>query len=246
MPLWGSLRCSPMIRVRFTGPAMLALVVALALAAPGGARASSRQVMILQDDANLVYASPQKAAQTLSTLKGMGVDRVRISVVWQLLAPRLASEPGAEVRRHQPQRLSPGRVVSLRLPGPRRDPRRSPGVLPADRPGAQLGHHAAQAGPGLPVLPRPQRHGVRAVRPGGGPALRRQLRAARRRGGRQAPGRPLLGNLERAEHQQLDDPAVEHDQGRREGAGLPGDLPRGWSTPPGTDWSPPATATTRS
>ncbi len=62
-------------------------VVVLALAAPGGARASSTQVMILQDDANLVYASPQRATETLDTLKRMGVDRVRISVVWQLLAP---------------------------------------------------------------------------------------------------------------------------------------------------------------
>jgi hypothetical protein len=61
--------------------------VVLLLAAPGGASASTNQVTILQDDANLVYASPQHAAATLRFLKAMGVDRVRISVVWQLLAP---------------------------------------------------------------------------------------------------------------------------------------------------------------
>ena len=67
---------------------MLAVMVALALAAPGGALASHRQAMILQDDAKLIYSSPQSVASTLQTLKNMGVDRVRVSVVWQLLAPK--------------------------------------------------------------------------------------------------------------------------------------------------------------
>lgn len=55
---------------------MLAVMVALALAAPGGALASHRQAMILQDDATLIYASPQSVSATLQTLKNMGVDRV--------------------------------------------------------------------------------------------------------------------------------------------------------------------------
>jgi beta-glucosidase/6-phospho-beta-glucosidase/beta-galactosidase len=67
---------------------MLAVMVALALAAPGGASASHRQAMILQDDAKLIYSSPESVSATLQTLKNMGVDRVRVSVVWQLLAPQ--------------------------------------------------------------------------------------------------------------------------------------------------------------
>jgi hypothetical protein len=67
---------------------MLAVMVALALAAPGGALASHRQAMILQDDAKLIYSSPASVSATLQTLKNMGVDRVRVSVVWQLLAPK--------------------------------------------------------------------------------------------------------------------------------------------------------------
>jgi len=69
-------------------PWVLAIIVALALAAPAGALASHRQEMILQDDAQLIYSSPAHVSQTLQTLKAMGVDRVRVSVVWSLLAPQ--------------------------------------------------------------------------------------------------------------------------------------------------------------
>ncbi len=76
---------------RSTLPGMLAVLVALALAAPGAALASGQQAMILQDDAKLIYASPQSVGQTLQMLKNMGIDRVRVSVVWQLLAPHAGS-----------------------------------------------------------------------------------------------------------------------------------------------------------
>jgi beta-glucosidase/6-phospho-beta-glucosidase/beta-galactosidase len=70
---------------------MLAVMVALALAAPSGALASHRQAMILQDDAKLIYSSPQSVSATLQTLKNMGVNRVRVSVVWSLLAPNASA-----------------------------------------------------------------------------------------------------------------------------------------------------------
>ncbi len=66
---------------------MLAIILALALAIPGGASASNRQQMVLQDDQQLVYASPSHVADVLKTLSQMGVDRVRVSVVWSLVAP---------------------------------------------------------------------------------------------------------------------------------------------------------------
>jgi hypothetical protein len=69
-------------------PGVLAIMVALALAAPGAALASSRQEMILQDDAQLIYAAPSHVSETLRNLKAIGVDRVRVSVVWSLLAPQ--------------------------------------------------------------------------------------------------------------------------------------------------------------
>jgi hypothetical protein len=70
---------------------VLAIVVALALAAPAGALASHSQTMTLQDDQQLIYSSQAQVASTLATLKAMGVDRVRVSVVWSLLAPKPAS-----------------------------------------------------------------------------------------------------------------------------------------------------------
>ena len=72
-----------------------AAVLAVALLAPGGARASSPQEMILQDDTALIYSSPSQVAANLQTLKNMGVDRVRVSVVWSLIAPdaSAAKEP---------------------------------------------------------------------------------------------------------------------------------------------------------
>jgi hypothetical protein len=77
-----------MRRPRSTLTGVLAVMVALALASPGGALASHKQAMILQDDAKLIYSSPESVSSTLQTLKNMGVDRVRVSVVWQLLAPK--------------------------------------------------------------------------------------------------------------------------------------------------------------
>jgi hypothetical protein len=75
---------------------VLAMIVALALAIPGAALASNRQEMVLQDDSQLIYATPAHAALTLQLLKSMGVDRVRVSVVWSLLAP-------ASLSTHRPQ-----------------------------------------------------------------------------------------------------------------------------------------------
>lgn len=62
-------------------------VLAVALLAPGGARASGSQETILQDDTALIYSSPDQVAANLQRLKDMGVDRVRVSVVWSLIAP---------------------------------------------------------------------------------------------------------------------------------------------------------------
>ena len=67
--------------------AVLAILVAAALLAPGGALANSSQETILQDDTALIYSSPTQVATNLQTLKNMGIDRVRVSVVWSLVAP---------------------------------------------------------------------------------------------------------------------------------------------------------------
>jgi hypothetical protein len=57
------------------------------LALPVGAGASGSQESMFQDDTLLVYARPSTVARTLDTLRALGIDRVRVSVFWSLVAP---------------------------------------------------------------------------------------------------------------------------------------------------------------
>jgi hypothetical protein len=66
--------------------ALLVALVAL-LAAPAAASASAGQETILMDDAEIVYAKPDHLDRRLAEIKALGVDRVRVSVYWRLLAP---------------------------------------------------------------------------------------------------------------------------------------------------------------
>jgi hypothetical protein len=68
--------------------ALVAAIAALGCAVPSGASASTTQGSILQDDNQLIYSSPAHVAQVLDELVALGVQRVRISVLWALVAPR--------------------------------------------------------------------------------------------------------------------------------------------------------------
>lgn len=56
-------------------------------ALPATAAAGSRQESTFQDDNLLVFAEPEAVAQTMDKLKGLGVDRLRVSVFWGSVAP---------------------------------------------------------------------------------------------------------------------------------------------------------------
>jgi hypothetical protein len=71
---------------------LLGLVGVLAAAAPGDA--SPTQESTFQDDAQLLSADPARIARTLDTLAGLGVDRLRVFVVWKAVAP----QPDADAR----------------------------------------------------------------------------------------------------------------------------------------------------
>jgi hypothetical protein len=67
---------------------LLPLVTLLcALAAPVPAHAARQQEAQFQDDPRLVYAKPADAMHTLDILQGLGVDRIRVSVFWRIVAP---------------------------------------------------------------------------------------------------------------------------------------------------------------
>lgn len=70
-----------------TLPALaVACLLALVLS-PARAAASATQESVFQDDNQLIYASPAHVAQVLSQLASLGVQRIRVSVIWALVAP---------------------------------------------------------------------------------------------------------------------------------------------------------------
>ncbi len=68
--------------------AAVAVACALMCAQAAVALASNTQEGILQDDTWLIYSSPDKVLEGLKVMKLLGVDRVRVSVVWSLIAPK--------------------------------------------------------------------------------------------------------------------------------------------------------------
>jgi hypothetical protein len=63
------------------------ITLCCALAVPATAGAAPLQEAMFQDDTRLVYSSPGDVAHTMDTLKALGVDRLRVSVFWHLIAP---------------------------------------------------------------------------------------------------------------------------------------------------------------
>ena len=65
--------------------ALAATVAALSLA-PGTSASPSQESMVM-DDIRLVYGTDAQVEQALDLLRSIGVDRLRVSVFWRLLAP---------------------------------------------------------------------------------------------------------------------------------------------------------------
>jgi hypothetical protein len=65
---------------------VLAAVLA-SLALPGPAAASPTQEALFMDDAELALGRDEQVEATMSVLRSLGVDRVRVSVFWRLVAP---------------------------------------------------------------------------------------------------------------------------------------------------------------
>jgi hypothetical protein len=57
------------------------------LAVPAAASAAPYMVSIMQDDNQLAYGSENQRAQALDRMKGLGVEAVRVTVLWRALAP---------------------------------------------------------------------------------------------------------------------------------------------------------------
>ena len=64
---------------------VLALVLG-ALLAPAAAQANQSQMSIMMDDDLLVYRNDSTAARSLTQMKSVGVDTVRVTVLWETIA----------------------------------------------------------------------------------------------------------------------------------------------------------------
>ena len=74
---------------RRSATALLAVLACLVPAA--GASASQTQESMFQDDPLLVYGTPEVQLRTLDQLQSLGVDRIRVSVFWNVVAPAAQS-----------------------------------------------------------------------------------------------------------------------------------------------------------
>jgi len=73
----------PMRRIVLAGAAIMCAL----MCAPSHALASSGLETTLMDDQQLIYSSPNEVASTMEQIAALGVDRVKVSVVWYLVAP---------------------------------------------------------------------------------------------------------------------------------------------------------------
>lgn len=93
------------------GLAALAAVASVAFALPARALASHTQESIMQDDQHLIYSTPSVMRQTMRTIKSLGADRVKVDVVWWLVAPDSSSKRRPKFDASNPNdytRLFPG------------------------------------------------------------------------------------------------------------------------------------------
>src|SRR4051795_3659872 len=67
-------------------------LAALSLIAPAAAQANENQLSIMQDDDALVYGGDAKRDATLARMKALGVDAVRVTVLWKNVASQVTAK----------------------------------------------------------------------------------------------------------------------------------------------------------
>lgn len=93
---------------RRTALIAIAVLTALLCAVPARSLASTTEVSMLMDDDQLIYVSQQHMAQTLERIHSLGVDVVKASMVWQLVAPNPYSKHRPAFDATDPAAYPPG------------------------------------------------------------------------------------------------------------------------------------------
>lgn len=97
--------------IRSPRPALVLACLALGaagMATGSPAHASTTQESTFQDDNRLVYDTPENVAATLDELKALGVDRLRLSVFWKIVAPEPMSRQKPDFDASDPGAYPPG------------------------------------------------------------------------------------------------------------------------------------------
>ena len=217
------------------------LILALglgALLAPAAAQASPTQTSIMMDDDLLVYRDDSTAARALTQMKSLGVDTVRVTVLWKTVAenarfskaelkqaqgqvPDRGQEAEHALQGGQPEHVPDPQLGSLRQPPEVGGRPRHPRLLQRHRPRPDVGARQAAGEEQQPARDvEAQARGLQAVRAGRRQALRRDL-PRRERQPRRPPARALLVAVERAQPGRLAVAAVGAPR-RRDRAGVAG------------------------
>jgi hypothetical protein len=88
--------------------AVVGAAIAMVGVVPAHALASTIEQSMLLDDDQLIYSTPKHMVQTLETLHTLGVDVVKVSVVWQLIAPNANSSRRPNFDATNPAAYPPG------------------------------------------------------------------------------------------------------------------------------------------
>jgi hypothetical protein len=81
---------------------LLALTILAVLALVAPAAASSTQEATFQDDNHLIYSSRAEVRKTLDTMRGLGVDRIRVTLLWRGVAPKPDARERPDFRAEDP------------------------------------------------------------------------------------------------------------------------------------------------
>jgi hypothetical protein len=135
---------------------LLTTILALALGGAPSALASHGQTMTLPDDQLLIYSSPSQVAATLQTLKGMGIDRIRVSLVWSLIAPKPNAAKKPKFNAANPNAYPGGAWARYDLLDVLAHRDGLQVYFPAHRARAHMGNDTPRAQAGLPLVPRSQ------------------------------------------------------------------------------------------
>lgn len=91
---------------------MLVLVLAAAAGGcgddGGGGRDVPRIVTVVQDDAELLHRTPRRIAATLDDMRALGVDWVRVTAGWSVVAPAARARRRPDFDGSDPQAYPPG------------------------------------------------------------------------------------------------------------------------------------------